>query len=345
MERNEFDEFRRRLQQVPLRRVLTIVLYVILGAALLVLPLTMFYTVDAEAEAVVLRFGKYYKTVGPGLKWKLPFGIDRAYVVATQRMQKLEFGVVSARPRNAPRTRRVQQSQGLLGESQMLTGDLKIADVRWSVQYLIARPFDYLFKIASPEATLSDACEAAMRLVVGDYSFSEVLTDKTKREKIQTDAKEKTQELMDLCDSGIDIVNVLIQVVDPPSQNVKNAFAEVSSARLEKKQIINEANQQYNKIIPEARGQADKMVLIAEGEKVKRVNEAAGDVARFSALLQEYTRAKEVTRTRLYLEALSEVLPQVRQIFVLDESQGKPLQVLDLQSATGARSVITKEKP
>jgi membrane protease subunit HflK len=133
--------------------------------------------------------------------------------------------------------------------------------------------------------------------------------------------------------------------VDPPSQVVKNAFAEVSSSRLEKKQLINKANQEYNKTIPEARGQADKMVLEAEGEKVKRVNEAQGDVAKFSALLKEYQRAKEVTRTRLYLEALGEVLPQVRQIFIVDESQGKPLQVLDLQSAGGARRVIRREQP
>ena len=223
----------------------------------------------------------------------------------------------------------------------MLTGDLNIADVEWIVQYRIKEPRDFLFSIRNPKETLRDVSESTMRLVVGDYSITDVLTEQ--RKPIETAVQRKIQTILDDYESGIEVTTVKLQDVKQPKE-VKAAFESVNEARLQKETTINAAQQEWFDKIPRARGEARRMVAQAEGYRAKRVNEAEGDVARFKALFREYQRAPGVTRSRLYLEALADVLPQVNQIYIIDDSHGGPLQVLDLKQAAAVKRAGTAGK-
>jgi membrane protease subunit HflK len=289
---------------------------------------TSYYTVGAESEGVVLRFGKFLKTVEPGLHFKLPFGIDTVTVLPTRRQLKLEFGFTTPGYLTNP----IQSSEDPDEEKSMVTGDLNAALVEWVVQYRIEDPRQYLFDVRNPAETLRDLSEAAMREVIGDRTVDELIT--IGRQDIEIEALARMQELSKRYQLGIRVDQVQLKNVNPPSQ-VQASFNEVNKAQQDRENVINIANGEYNKVIPKAKGQADQMIRGAEGYRFKRVNEAEGDVAAFTAVLQEYVKAPEITRTRLYLETMGEILPQTGQKIIVDDFMRQLLPILPLSSKQG----------
>jgi modulator of FtsH protease HflK len=301
----------------------------ILFGILLIVALSMsYYTVGPESQGVVRRFGKYLQTVDPGPHFKLPFGIDMVTVLPTRRQLELEFGF--SRP-SYP-TNPIQAGQEPDEEKSMVTGDLNAALVEWVVQYRIEDPRQYLFDVRNPEETLRDLSEAAMGEVVGDRTVDELIT--IGRQDIEIEALARMQELSKRYNLGIRVDQVQLKNVNPPSQ-VQASFNEVNKAQQDRENTINIANGEYNKVVPKAKGEADQTIRAAEGYRFKRVNEAEGDVAAFSAVLLQYIKAPEITRTRLYLETMSEILPQTGQKIIIDESLRQLLPVLPLSTKPG----------
>ena len=309
-----------RIPHIPMRLIASIAAVLLL----LVLAWTSCYTVQAESEGVVLRFGKFLKTVEPGLHFKLPFGIDRVAVLPTRRQLKLEFGFVTPGYTNPH-----QPGKDAREERSMVTGDLNAALVEWVVQYRIEDPSQYLFDVRNPGGTLRDVSEAAMREVIGDRTVDEVIT--IGRQDIETEALTRMQDLAKQYHLGIRVDQVQLKNVNPPAQ-VQASFNEVNKAQQDKQNAINIANGEYNKVVPRAKGQADETIRAAEGYRFKRVNEAEGDVAAFSAVLEQYIKAPDVTRTRLYLETMEDVLPETGPKIIVDDSLRQLLPVLPLSN-------------
>lgn len=301
------------------------IVFIVLGLLLLAGLWTSFYTVGAESEGVVQRFGKLFKTVEPGLHLKLPLGIDQVTVVPTRRQLKLEFGFATSGYVTNP----VQATEDQDDEKSMVTGDLNAALVEWVVQYRIDDPGQYLFEVRNPGETLRDLSEAAMREVIGDRTVDELIT--IGRQDIEVEALARMQELSKRYHLGIRVDQVQLKNVNPPSP-VQASFNEVNKAQQDRENAINIANGEYNKAVPKAKGQADENIRAAEGYRFKRVNEAEGDAAAFTAVLQQYVKAPEITRTRLYLETMGDVLPQMGQKIIVDESLRQLLPVLPLSS-------------
>lgn len=306
----------------------------LIGAGIVIVLLvfaawTMFYTVPAESEGVVLRFGRLLETVSSGLHFKVPFGIDTVAVVPVKRQLKQEFGFGSAGPTNPWQS---SDRGEWSGEKAMVTGDLNAALVEWVVQYRIERPAHYLFNVRNADATLRDASESVLREVVGDRTVDEVIT--VGRQEIEDEALQKLQALAAGYEMGIKIDQVQLKNVNPP-ERVQASFNEVNQSQQEKEKAINIANGEYNKAIPRARGEADQKIRAAEGYAKKRINEAEGDTSAFNALLAEYIKAPEVTRLRLYLETMAEVLPAVRKKVILDQDAKGLLPLLNLGEGEG----------
>jgi membrane protease subunit HflK len=279
-----------------------------------ILLLSSWYTVQAEQTAVVQRFGRVVRTAGPGLHLKLPYGLERVRLVPTARVLKEEFGFRTAVSAQRTRYERGDFNQ----ESLMLTGDLNVIDVEWIVQYRIEDPVAYLFRVREPRETIRDLAEAIMRRVVGNRLASDVLT--VGRVAVSTEVKEAMQEILSDYGTGIRLVTVELQDVTPPDP-VKPAFNEVNEARQDRERRINEAQQQANREIPKARGEATRAITEAEGYALERVNRAKGEAERFRAVLAEYRRARDVTRRRLYLEAMADVLPHAKAVYIVDGDQ------------------------
>ncbi|CAN5160134.1 FtsH protease activity modulator HflK [soil metagenome] len=299
----------------------------LLLAPLLVLFWTSFYTVEAESEGVVLRFGKYLKTVEPGLHFKIPLGVDDVTVLPTRRQLKLEFGFYTpgyADPRQASNFQKEERS--------MVTGDLNAALVEWVVQYRIDEPRNYLFEVRNPSQTLRDLSEAAMREMIGDRTVDEVIT--IGRQDIEISVLARLQELSKRYQLGLRIDQVQLKNVNPPSE-VQASFNEVNRAQQDRENAINIANGDYNEAVPRARGQADQAIRGAEGYRFKRVNEAEGDVALFNAMFAEYVKAPEITRSRIYLETMGEVIPQLGPKIIIDDSMRQLLPILPLGQTPG----------
>ncbi len=286
------------------------------------------YTVGPESVGVIQRFGRFVGTVGPGLRFKLPFGIDSVTIVPVKRQLKMEFGFGTPGAND-----RSQISQQPRLESDMVTGDLNAAHVEWVVQYEISDPEAYLFNMREPAATLRDLAESVMREVVGDRTVDEVLT--IGRQGIETDAISRLITLVDDLDMGLKVQQVQLKNVHPPTP-VQSSFDEVNRAQQEREQMINQANGEYNKVVPRASGEAQRMLSEAEGYAVLRVNEAEGDVARFRALLAEYDKAPEVTRQRLYLEAMADLIPRLGGKVILDASAPQFLPLMNLAAPAPA---------
>lgn len=304
-----------------------LLVWVLLAIILLIGLVTSVYTVPAESEGVVLRFGKAQKEkVQPGLHFKLPFGIDDVYVLPVKRQLKQEYGFATAGATNPSQAtdRRVRDR-----EKSMLTGDLNAAEVEWIVQYRINDPEKFLFKVLDPEGTLRYVSESVMRTVVGDRTVDEVIT--IGRQEIEDSARSLLEDAVDKYNLGVSIDLVQLQNVNPPVP-VQASFNEVNQAQQERERMINEAQGEYNKEVPVASGVAEQKIEAAEGYALKRVNEAEGDVARFNARFKEYEKAPEVTRSRLYLEAMKEVLPQTGKKIILDEGASQVLPLLQLQA-------------
>ena len=319
MQGQPWDEVQPYFRLITPKRVI-LVIVILLAVAM---ALTSMYTVEADEVAVVLRFGKYIDTTQPGLRFKLPFGIDQVIGVPVQRVFKEEFGFRTLRAG----VRTQYDPRDYSDESLLLTGDLNIADVEWVAQYQISEPRKFLFNIRDATRSLRDLSEAVMRTVVGDRTVTEVLT--VGRIEIAAEVKKRLQELLDLYNTGLLLVNVTLQDVNPP-ETVKPSFNAVNEAKQEKEKLINEARTDYNESVPKAKGVARQQILEAEGYALKRVNEARGDADRFNAIRQEYQNAKAVTRRRLYLEAMNAVLPKVKEIYVIDGESSAPLPILQL---------------
>ena len=302
---------------------------------LLVVAVAMYtacYTVPADSEAVVLRFGRYLKTEIPGLKFKLPLGVDEVFVVPVKRQLMVEFGYATEGNTNLfqhaltayPR----RESQATMqAEKDMVTGDLNSAWVEWVVQYHVGDAKQYLFDVRNPEMTLRHASESVMREVVGDRTVDEVLT--IGRQKMEMEALGKMQQLMDHYHIGFQIDQVQLKNVNPPTQ-VKDSFDDVNRAEAEKEQTVNEARKEYNSVVPKAEGEAKQKISAAEGYALKRKNEAEGDVSLFSAMFKQYQKAPEVTKRRLYLETLGGVLPTVGKTVIIDDEAAKVIPLLNL---------------
>lgn len=300
------------------------VLFGILGVLVLLSLTTSFYTVEADEVAVVLMFGKAVRQAQPGLHFKLPLGIEHAISVQVRKVFKEEFGF-----RTLKAGVRTQYDPGDYGEeSLLLTGDLNIADVEWVVQYKINDPQKYLFSVRNPRQALRDLSESVMSRVIGDRTVNEVLT--VGRIEIAGEVETHLQELLDLYETGLDVANVTLQDVNPP-EKVKSAFNAVNEAKQEKERLINEAWRDYNQLVPKSKGLAQQQISEAQGYALKRVNQAQGDADRFNAIRTEYQKAKEVTRQRLYLETMQDVLPLVKEIYVIDDKANSPIPFLQLK--------------
>lgn len=327
----EFRTIRNKTSGMPpglppdLGRYLRMVPGVLVAIFALILLLTSWYTVAQDEVAVIQRLGRYVRTETSGLHLKLPLGIERANKVRVEYVYKEEFGFATSDAQQ-PRSRSTVET------SQMLTGDLNMADVGWIVQFKIRDPQAYLFKVRDVRSTLRNVSEAIMRRVVGDRSVTEVLT--FGRAEIASVVEKEMQDLLDQYETGIQITTVQLKDVNPP-ESVKDSFNEVNEARQEKERTTNQAWEAYNKAIPEAEGAALRTVSAAEGYAIDRVNRARGDAQRFTALVEEYRRAPEITRRRLYLEAMTEVLPTIRRKVVVDDDLRSVLPLLDVGSPRG----------
>ncbi|MDE0637136.1 MAG: FtsH protease activity modulator HflK [Candidatus Poribacteria bacterium] len=300
------------------------ILFVIIGVAVLASLATSFYTVEADEIAVVLMFGKSVRQTEPGLHFKLPYGIEKAISIPVRKVFKEEFGfrTLKAGVRTQYDTRDYSE------ESLLLTGDLSIADVEWVVQYKIKDPQKFLFSVRNPQRTLRDLSESVMSWVIGDHTVTEVLT--IGRIEIAGKVEQHLQILLDLYETGLDVTTVTLQDVNPP-EKVKSAFNAVNEAKQEKERLINEAWRDYNQSVPKSKGLAQQQISEAEGYALKRVNQAQGDADKFNAIRAEYQKAKEVTRQRLYLEAMQEVLPKVKEIYIIDDKANTPIPILQLK--------------
>ena len=314
----------------PNLNVKKVIIGIILGILGIIFLSTLLYQVGTEEVGVITRFGKYLSTTQPGLHMKIPYGVDRVDKVPVERVQKEEFGfrTLSA----GVRTEFVKGRNP--EESLMLTGDLNSAIVEWIVQYRIADPVDYLFKVRSVRSTIRDASETVMRQVVGDRSVDEVII--LSRREVAQEAAEMLQSILNSYETGIQIVTLELKDVNPPDP-VKPAFNEVNEAKQEKERMVNEAWEAYNKVIPKAAGEAEKTIRQAEGYALNRVNRAKGDANKFVAVWKEYNRSKDVTRRRLYLETLDEVLPRVGRKYIIDSEQKGLLQLLSLEEKGGEK--------
>ena len=291
------------------KRMVGIVVLIVLG---LIFLFTTFYKVGADEVGVIRRFGRFTRTSEPGLHMKWPFGVERVKKPKVKRNFTQEFGFRTIKAGVRTQIRKT----GYEDESLMLTGDLNVAVVDWVVQYKIEDPKAFLFNVRDVEKTIHDIAEVAMGLSVGDGSVDEVLT--FGKMDVAEAVRERLQSILDSYELGVQIVLVALQDVNPPDK-VKPAFDEVNSAMQDKDRLIQEARREYNEVVPRATGEAEKMIKEAEGYAVERVNTATGDAQRFLAQWREYRNAKNVTKRRLYLETLSEVIPKLEKKYIIDD--------------------------
>ncbi len=297
---------------------------VVAAVIVLIILFSSFYQISPEEIGVILRFGKFVRTTDPGLHLKIPFGIESLTKVPVQRQLKMEFGFRTAKPGIRTQYRVTPET---LREAVMLTGDLNVVVVEWIVQYKIIDAYKYLFKVRNVDETFRYLNEAVVRKFVGDNSVDEIIT--VGRARIANEAKEELQELCNAYEIGIDVSQLIFQDVNPPDP-VKPSFNEVNEALQEKERKINEAWSEYNQEIPKASGEAEQTIRAAEGYATERVNRAQGDANRFVAIYREYARAPLVTRKRLYLEAINEILPKISKKIIFDEKQKNILPLLNL---------------
>jgi membrane protease subunit HflK len=303
----------------------------LLGAVIVAaMALSGFYTVDPEEAGLVQRFGKYVRISEPGLHFKAPLGIETVRKVPIQRQLKEEFGFRTVRAD----IRTEYSTKSFADESSMLTGDLNAAMVEWVVQYRIVDPYKYLFEVRSVQDTFRDMSEAVTRRVVGDRTVNEVLT--IGRAEVATQIQVELQELCNQYETGINVDQVVLQDINPPDP-VKPSFNAVNEAQQEREKLINQAQSEYNREIPKASGEALQTIQEAEGYALNRVNRAEGDASLFNALYEEYRKAPEVTRQRIYLETMTQVLPQVRSKVIVDDGLRSVLPLLNLDAKAAGR--------
>jgi membrane protease subunit HflK len=332
-----FDEYwrrGRRGQQEPWMRFVPLfpwVVGLVLGFWLL---LDVAYTVEPYEQAVVLRFGKYHATTMPGLHFKAPLVDEVIKVSVEEHGLRLPFGLVSGGPDALPVEEHKEE------ETLMLTGDLNTASVEWTVQWKVTEPSQYLFRFPHHESDeriarelLTTVARTVMNRLVGDYSFDEVIG--AKRSDISVDARQGIQRILDAYICGLTVTALQMQRVIPPDR-VKPAFDKVNASIQEKQKLENEAESTRNKLIPEAKANRDRLIREAEGYAARRRAEAQGEIEALLAKYHAYQRAPEITRERLYLEAMQEVLQGVKDKTIIDSDlkQLFPLLNLDAKGST-----------
>ena len=269
-----------------------------------------FYIVDETENAVITRFGKYQETVGAGLHFKLPFGIDKSYTVPVKVVQTEQFGFKTVKS-----GRNNEYINNIGTESTMLTGDLNIVDVEWIIQYRIVDPKQWLFGVYEKEQTIRDISRSVINELVGDRAILAVMG--SERTSIETLALDKMNSYFENLGLGISVIAVKLQNIVPPS-GVQDAFEDVNKATQDMNRFINEGKEAYNAEIPKAQGEADRLIQVAQGYAAERVNMAKGDVARFNAVYEEYKRSPKVTKERIYLETMDEIFGSEKKPELID---------------------------
>ena len=311
-------------QPVNWKKIKTAVLASVLALVLLIGSSSSFYTVDDKQQAVVTTFGKYTDVTDAGLHFKLPFGIQQAKKVDVNVYQKIELGYSS---NGSDEYYEVNEK-----ESTMITGDYNIVNVDFFVEYKISDPVAYLYSSNNPEMILRNLIQSQVRNVVGSTSVDAVLTDG--KESIQSQVKDLVTQILSEYDIGLTLVDVRIQDSEPPTQDVIEAFKAVETAKQQAETVVNDAKAYQNAQLPDAQAQADKLVQNAQFLKQKRINEATQQVAMFSAMYEEYKLNPEITRSRMYYEAISEVLPGVK-VFINTGAQDSVDMLLPLETIVG----------
>jgi len=323
---SDFPQFEFRMPKLPKLPKIKArgLVYIIVGIIVLALLAGSFYTIKPDEMGVILRFGRFARTTDPGLHFKLPLGVETLTKVPVQRQLKAEFGFRTVAP--GIRSEYAAPAEGM-AEAIMLTGDLNVVVVEWIIQYKIKDAYKWLFKFRDNAKAFRDINEAVVRRVVGDNSVDEVIT--IGRSRLALDAQQEIQTLCDAYELGIDISQLIFQDVNPPDP-VKPSFNDVNESLQEKERKINEAWAEYNNEIPKAQGEAEQAIRSAEGYAAERVNNALGDANRFTAIYREYAKAPDVTRKRLYLETLNDVLSKISRKVVADEALRNLVPLLNL---------------
>lgn len=311
-------------------RTLTIVVVVLVVVGIL---MSSFFVVDQTEEAVVLLLGRYSRTVGPGLQFKLPFNIERNYNVPIQEEQDMSFGYRVERPGINTIRSDVEYPE----ESIMLTGDLNIVDVEWIIQYRIDNSREWLFNVQNQEKTIRDISQSVINQLVGDRGIGDVIGNE--RENIEFAAIEEMNSTFDSYGLGINVTLVRLQNIVPPVGRVQDAFEDVNQAFQDMERLINEGRAQYNSEIPRARGEAQQFIETAQGYSSRRINTAIGEVARFNAVLQEYQLDPQTTRTRLYYEMVEDVFDGEEGVELIDRNLQNFIPLLNLQRENPAQGV------
>lgn len=306
----------------PFGIIFTLIAIIFIG-----LFVTSFFVVDETEQAVITRFGKYYKTLGPGLQLKLPFGIDKCYTVPTKIIQTEQFGFKTLKE-----GQNSKYLNNITKESTMLTGDLNIVDVEWSIQYRIKDPVAWLFNVKETKQTIRDISQSVINTLVGDRAILDVMT--SERSAIQDAAVALMNENFNTLGLGIEVNTVQLQNVVPPS-GVQDAFEDVNKAEQDKNRLINEGKEVYNTEIPKTQGEADQQVLIAQGYAAERINKAKGDVARFNAVYEEYKKSSGITRERLYLETMETIFNSQNKNTLIDKNIENMLPIKDISNTKG----------
>ena len=292
-----------------------------------------FYTIEPGEQGIVLRFGKYTRTTQPGLHFKVPY-VEDMIKVDVETVRKEEFGFRTKTPGKTT----VFNKRGYDMESLMLTGDKNVIEVAWIVQYKVSDPVDFLFKVRNVPQAVHDNSETVVRRIVGNMDFDYVLSN---RPTLADMAKQELQRDLDKLEAGVSLVTLQLLDINPP-ETVKPAFNEVNEADQDMKRLVNEAEETYNRVIPKARGSAKRIVEESHGYAVQRINQAKGETNRFNAIVAEYLNAEEVTRRRMYLEAMQEILPNVDHVYVMEKGGQNILPFLDL---TGKGSPLADKEP
>ena len=287
------------------KRIRNIFLIAVVALFLIITVSTCFYTVDDKQQAVVTTFGKVTDVTDAGVHFKLPFGIQKAQKVDVNVYQKIELGYTTQESGYYEDEYKVNPA-----ESSMITGDYNIVNVDFFVEYKISDPVAYLFASNSPEQILRNLIQSQVRNVVGSTTVDAVLTDG--KSSIQMQVKDLVTQLLEEYDIGLTLVDVKIQDSEPPTQEVIEAFKAVETAKQQAETVVNDAKAYQNAQLPQAQAQADKLIQNAEYLKQNRINEAVQQVAMFKAMYEEYALNPEITKSRMYYEDISEILPGVK---------------------------------
>lgn len=309
-------------------KIITVAL--ILGAFFIIS--NSIYKIAPSEVGVILRLGKYTRTTQSGLHFKVPY-IEKLYKVNVEEVRKQEFGFRTRFPGQQSSFDRRNYAM----ESLMLTADKNVISVAWIVQYKVSDPYQFLFKIKDVKQAVHDAAESVTRRIIGNMDFDYVLSN---RDLFAASVKKELQAELNNFEAGISLVTVQFQDINPPDP-VKPAFNEVNEADQDMKRLVNEAEETYNRVIPKARGDAKKIIEEAYGYASERLNDAQGQTGRFLDILKEYKNSPDVTRKRMYLETMQEILPNVEKIYVIDKDQQAPLPLLNL---TGQGLPATQSK-